>query len=99
VNARAKGYICESCLYLKQFIESKGHVKRSHAISGNHTWRCKKIAVIHREWRNFIPSGNETIEHLFGTAKENHESDINRWKEKSDWIRWLGLLRARIIMY
>ena len=66
------GVVCESCPYLSQCTNSKDHVK----IVTRHIWEpymeiCEDIryAIGNKER---YQKRKETIERLFGTAKENH---------------------------
>jgi len=66
------GYICETCPYLKQCTESKEHVK----LVTRHIWEpymemCEDIRQT-RGMKELYGHRKETIERLFGTAKENH---------------------------
>lgn len=66
------GIICESCLYLSQCTESRDHVK----MITRHLWepymeRCEDIRQT-LGMKDLYARRKETIERLFGTAKENH---------------------------
>ena len=66
------GMICESCPYLSQCTESKNHVK----LITRHIWEpyleiCEDIRHT-RGMNDLYKLRKETIERLFGTAKENH---------------------------
>ncbi|PPK75149.1 IS4 family transposase [Lacrimispora xylanisolvens] len=66
------GYICETCPYLKQCTESKEHVK----LVTRHIWEpymemCEDIRQT-QGMKELYGHRKETIERLFGTAKENH---------------------------
>ena len=65
-------YVCETCPYLNQCTESKEHIK----VITRHIWEdyleiCEDIrhTIGMKELYNLR---KETIERLFGTAKENH---------------------------
>ena len=66
------GQICEKCEYLSQCTESKNHVK----VVTRHVWEdymetCEDIR--HTEgMKELYSHRKETIERIFGTAKENH---------------------------
>jgi len=66
------GAVCETCPYLSQCTESKDHVK----VITRHIWEpyleiCEDIR--HTEgMKELYGKRKETIERLFGTAKENH---------------------------
>ena len=66
------GQICEKCEYLSQCTESKKHVK----VVTRHVWEdymetCEDIR--HTEgMKELYSHRKETIERIFGTAKENH---------------------------
>ena len=66
------GITCESCPYLKQCTESKEHVK----VITRHIWEpymemCEDIRHT-LGMSDLYKKRKETIERLFGTAKENH---------------------------
>ena len=66
------GAVCESCPYLKQCTESKDHVK----LVTRHIWEpymeiCEDLRHT-RGMKELYARRKETIERLFGTAKENH---------------------------
>ena len=66
------GEICESCPYLEQCTNSKDHVK----VVLRHIWegymeRCEDIRLT-EGMREVYSHRKETIERIFGTAKENH---------------------------
>lgn len=66
------GYVCENCSYLSQCTESKNHVK----VITRHIWEdymetCEEIR--HTEgMKDLYSHRKETIERIFGAAKENH---------------------------
>lgn len=66
------GTVCESCPYLSQCTESKNHIKTVT----RHIWEpymelCEDIR--HTEgMKDLYALRKETIERIFGTAKENH---------------------------
>lgn len=66
------GHVCESCAYLNQCTHSKDHVK----VVTRHVWEdymevCEDIR--HTNGMKVLYSHRkETIERIFGTAKENH---------------------------
>ena len=66
------GHICADCPYLSQCTESKNHVK----IVTRHVWEpymeiCEDIRQT-TGMRELYSQRKETIERIFGTAKENH---------------------------
>lgn len=66
------GHICEKCEFLSQCTASKNHVK----VVNRHVWEeymeaCEDIR--HTEgMKDLYSRRKETIERIFGTAKENH---------------------------
>lgn len=69
---KSKSYQCESCPYLKQCTESKEHVK----IVARHVWEnfMEQAEDIRYKIGNkeIYTLRKETIERIFGTAKEQH---------------------------
>ena len=66
------GKVCESCPYLEQCTASKNHVK----LITRHVWedymeRCEDIRQT-IGMKDVYSHRKETIERIFGTAKENH---------------------------
>ena len=66
------GLTCEGCPYLSQCTESRDHVK----LVTRHIWEpymelCEDIRHT-RGMKDLYAKRKETIERLFGTAKENH---------------------------
>ena len=66
------GMICEGCPYLKQCTESRDHVK----VVTRHIWepymeKCEDIRHT-IGMKEMYAQRKETVERLFGTAKENH---------------------------
>lgn len=66
------GKICEACPYLEQCTASRDHVK----LVTRHVWedymeRCEDIRHT-RGMKEVYSHRKETIERIFGTAKENH---------------------------
>jgi transposase len=66
------GHACEKCEYLSQCTTSKNHVK----VVTRHIWEnymevCEDIRHT-RGMKDFYSHRKETIERIFGTAKENH---------------------------
>ena len=66
------GHICESCPYLEQCTHSKEHVK----VVTRHVWEnymeaCEDIRYT-VGMKELYSHRKETIERIFGTAKENH---------------------------
>lgn len=66
------GIVCEGCLYLKQCTESRDHVK----VVTRHIWepymeKCEDIRHT-IGMKEVYAQRKETVERLFGTAKENH---------------------------
>lgn len=66
------GMICEGCPYLKQCTESRDHVK----VVTRHIWepymeKCEDIRHT-IGMKEVYAQRKETVERLFGTAKENH---------------------------
>ena len=69
---KSRGYQCESCPYLSQCTESRDHVK----LVTRHIWEpymeiCEDIRHT-RGMRELYEKRKETIERLFGSAKELH---------------------------
>ena len=66
---KSKGHICESCPYLEQCTKSQNHVK----VLTRHVWQdiCEEIR--YEGWaKELYALRKETIERVFGTAKEKH---------------------------
>ncbi|NTV78128.1 MAG: IS1182 family transposase [Clostridiales bacterium] len=66
------GYECENCKYLSQCTASKDHVK----LLTRHIWEeymetCEEIRLTNG-MKDLYSHRKETIERIFGTAKENH---------------------------
>lgn len=66
------GYLCKECPYLSQCTESREHVK----VVTRHIWEpymetCEDIRHT-RGMKELYGKRKETIERLFGSAKENH---------------------------
>ena len=66
------GHICEKCEFLNQCTASKNHVK----VVNRHVWEeymetCEDIRYT-EGMRELYSHRKETIERIFGTAKENH---------------------------
>lgn len=66
------GHICEKCKFLPKCTESKNHVK----VVTRHIWEdyietCEDIRHTDR-MKDLYSHRKETIERVFGTAKENH---------------------------
>ena len=66
------GIVCEGCPYLKQCTESRDHVK----VVTRHIWepymeKCEDIRHT-IGMKEVYAQRKETVERLFGTAKENH---------------------------
>ncbi len=66
------GHICDKCPYLRQCTESKDHVK----LITRHVWEpymemCEDIRHT-LGMHDLYSKRKETIERIFGTAKENH---------------------------
>lgn len=79
------GMICEKCQYLSQCTESKDHVK----VITRHIWEpymelCEDIRHTIGNKEKY-QKRKETIERLFGTAKENMDSDTHRCTVKHEW--------------
>lgn len=69
---KSSSYICEHCPYLSQCTQSKNHVK----LVTRHIWedymeRAEDIRHT-RGMKELYDQRKETIERIFGTAKENH---------------------------
>lgn len=69
---KSNGVICATCPYLKQCTESRNHVK----VINKHVWdeymeTCEDIRLT-IGMKELYALRKETIERLFGTAKENH---------------------------
>lgn len=69
---KSLGYLCESCPYLKQCTDSREHVK----LVTRHIWEpymeLSEDIRHTRGMKELYGHRKETIERLFGTAKENH---------------------------
>lgn len=66
------GHVCENCSYLSQCTESRNHVK----VVTRHIWEdymetCEDIRTT-EGMKDLYSHRKETIERIFGTAKENH---------------------------
>ena len=66
------GYVCAECPYLSQCTESRNHVK----LVNRHIWEdymemCEDIRYT-GGMKDLYSHRKETIERIFGTAKENH---------------------------
>ena len=69
---KSSGMVCSNCPYLSQCTESKEHVK----VITRHIWepymeQCEEIRQT-LGMKELYSHRKETIERLFGTAKENH---------------------------
>lgn len=66
------GNVCENCLYLSQCTESKNHVKLiTRHIWENYMEQCEDVRHT-LGMKKLYEQRKETIEQIFGTAKENH---------------------------
>ena len=80
---KSNGYQCETCPYLHQCTESKNHVK----IITRHVWEdyMEKAEDIRHTIGNkaIYDVRKETIERLFGTAKEHHGFRYTQYRGKA----------------
>ena len=66
------GNVCENCSYLSQCTESKNHVKLiTRHIWENYMEQCEDVRHT-LGMKKLYEQRKETIERIFGTAKENH---------------------------
>lgn len=85
---------CVNCQYLKQCTNSKKHVK----VVTRHVWqdyidKCEDIRHT-RGSRGLYDKRKETIERLFGTAKEHHGFRYTQMKGKARMMMKVGLTYA-----
>lgn len=85
------GTVCEGCPYLTQCTLSKDHVK----VLARHVWEeymemCEEIRHMVGS-KEIYDQRKETIERLFGTAKENHGLRYTQYKGKSLMEMKVGL--------
>ncbi|MGL5260059.1 MAG: transposase, partial [Lachnospiraceae bacterium] len=90
------GYICETCPYIKQCTNSKDHVK----VITKHIWEpymetCEEIRHT-LGMKELYSKRKETIERLFGTAKENHGFRYTQMYGKARMEMKVGLTFACI---
>jgi transposase len=69
---KSYGYVCENCKYLSQCTASRDHIK----LLTRHVWEeymdiCEDIRLT-IGMKDLYSHRKETIERIFGTAKENH---------------------------
>ena len=88
------GYVCSECPYLSQCTASKDHVK----LVTRHVWeeyieKCEDIRHT-RGMKELYSKRKETIERLFGTAKENHGFRYTQMKGKARMEMKVGLTFA-----
>lgn len=66
------GNVCENCSYLSQCTESQNHVKLiTRHIWENYMEQCEDVRHT-LGMKKLYEQRKETIERIFGTAKENH---------------------------
>ena len=80
---KSNGEKCKNCPYLKQCTESKNHVK----VVTRHVWeayleKCEDIRHT-RGNQEIYKQRKETIERIFGSAKENHGFRYTQYKGKA----------------
>ena len=91
---KSKGYICEKCPYLSNCTASREHVK----VVTRHVWegyleQCEDIRHT-IGMKDVYAKRKETIERLFGTAKENHGFRYTQMKGKARMEMKVGLTFA-----
>ena len=91
---KSKGYICEKCPYLSNCTASREHVK----VVTRHVWegyleQCEDIRHT-IGMKDVYAKRKETIERLFGTAKENHGFRYTQMKGKARMEMKAGLTFA-----
>ena len=66
------GYLCEKCDYLSQCTASKEHIKQvTRHVWDDYMETCEEIRLT-CGMKDLYSHRKETIERIFGTAKENH---------------------------
>ena len=88
------GHVCSECPYLSQCTASKDHVK----LVTRHVWeeyieQCEDIRHT-RGMKELYSKRKETIERLFGTAKENHGFCYTQMNGKARMEMKVGLTFA-----
>lgn len=89
------GIVCEGCPYLKQCTESRDHVK----VVTRHIWepymeKCEDIRHT-IGMKEVYAQRKETVERLFGTAKENHGFRYTQMIGKARMEMKVGGIRSR----
>ena len=91
---KSRGYICEKCLQRSQCTESKGHVK----LVTRHVWEdyMEQVEDIRHTLGNkaIYQKRKETIERIFGTAKEHHGFRYTQYRGKARMEMKAGLTFA-----
>lgn len=93
---KSKGYVCESCPHLNQCTKSKEHVK----VVTRHVWEeyietCEEIRHT-QGMKEIYDLRKETIERVFGDAKENHGMRYTHYNGKHLMEMKIGLTFACI---
>lgn len=93
---KSKGYICQNCPYLSQCTNSKNHTK----VITRHVWeeyieKCEDIRHT-RGNKAIYDQRKETIERIFGDAKENHGLRYTHYIGKARMEMKVGLTFACI---
>ena len=91
---KSNKYVCASCPYLSQCTESRDHVK----VVTRHIWEeymetCEDIRYT-TGMKDLYKKRKETIERLFGTAKENHGFRYTQMYGKARMEMKVGLTYA-----
>ena len=91
---KSSKYICAKCPYLSQCTESKEHIK----VVTRHIWEeymeeCEDIRHT-LGMKELYKLRKETIERLFGTAKENHGFRYTQMYGKARMVMKVGLTYA-----
>lgn len=95
---KSNGMKCAMCPYLSQCTESKNHVK----VVARHVWEeymeiCEDIRH-QRGNKEVYDHRKETIERIFGTAKEHHGMRYTQMKGKEKMVMKVGLTFACLNM-
>lgn len=91
---KSRGYICEKCPQRSKCTESKDHVK----LVTRHVWEdyMEQVEDIRYTLGNktIYQKRKETIERIFGTAKEHHGFRYTQYRGKARMERKAGLTFA-----
>lgn len=88
------GNVCENCSYLSQCTESKNHVKLiTRHIWENYMEQCEDVRHT-LGMKKLYEQRKETIERIFGTAKENHGFRYTQMYGKARMEMKVGLTYA-----